>query len=164
MLTAEEVRKLFDYSPDTGELRWKVSKPGRQRAGNIAGKQNIRGYRDVGINNIRYRAHRVIWLYVTGAWPTGQIDHINGVRNDNRFANLRDVTHAQNQQNLRGPRRPSESGYLGVSWIKNDGIFCWQAVVSVNKRNFRSEPYLLPSEAYDAYLKMKRELHEGCTI
>jgi hypothetical protein len=75
------------------------------------------------------RAHHVIWAMMTGKWPTKQIDHINGVRTDNRWCNLREVDPVQNSQNMRRPQN-NTSGRIGVSRYGNG----WQAYISVNRK------------------------------
>src|SRR5262245_14923519 len=84
--SAERVRQLLKYSPETGELRWRVSRRGRgARLGRDAGAGHAKGYRRVSVDGRDYLVHRVIWLWMTGEWPAAQIDHRNGVRDDNRW-------------------------------------------------------------------------------
>lgn len=64
-----------------------------------------------------YLAHRLAFLYMTGAFPTNQVDHINRVRNDNRFINLREVLPSDNSKN----RSPKRHLPLGVYEIKRKG-------------------------------------------
>lgn len=116
MLTADEARHLFSYDPETGKLTRAYS----QRAdlvGREAGSVYDHGYRVVSVGRARYVAARIIWLMQTGAWPVGEIDHINHQRDDNRWANLRDVDRLGNQHNL-GGNRANTSGVPGVSWHK----------------------------------------------
>lgn len=63
----------------------------------------------------KYKAHRVIWLLVVGYWPKDEIDHINQIRDDNRWVNLREVTRTENAKNL-ARRRDNKSGVTGVFW------------------------------------------------
>jgi hypothetical protein len=99
-LSAEQVRSLLDYDPDSGNLFWKVDRSGNARKGDIAGSHSCvngrDGYIRVQINGSRYLAHRIIWLWVTGAFPSEQIDHINLVKNDNRLSNLRQASCSEN--------------------------------------------------------------------
>lgn len=128
-LTQADVRRLFDYDPATGILTNKVYKCSRALAGKEAGHQEPRGYRNVMHKKKMYKAHRLIWLYVHGKFPEGEIDHINGIRNDNRIANLRDVAHLENQRN-RNANSNNASGVGGVGWSKNAGK--WRAGIQVD--------------------------------
>lgn len=120
----KRVRELLDYDPDTGELRWR-SRPrdefpslrewaawNGKCAGKVAGSTSGRGYRAVKCDGILSYAHRVIWVHVYGEIPD-TIDHINGIRDDNRLANLRSVSHRDNMRNQ--PRhKTNTSGVTGV--------------------------------------------------
>lgn len=140
-LTVDRARTLFDYDAESGRLFWKRRDTREFRSpraanvwngklsGNVAGSIND-GYVKVGVDGETYAAHRIIWLIETGAWP-GQLDHINGDKADNRFVNLRDVTHAENMKNKARPRSNS-SGCAGVSWEKAKGL--WVARISVEGR------------------------------
>ena len=126
--TPETLRKLLSYDPDTGLLTWKrrpIEMFATDRAGNswntrYCGKpafaaDNGRGYRRGAIFDKHYLAHRVVCAIYHGTWPADHIDHINGDKLDNRIANLRDVTHAENMQNM-ATRIDNTSGRIGVSW------------------------------------------------
>jgi hypothetical protein len=83
MIDAKTVRELLDYCPETGIFTWKV---GREPAGY---KHKYHGYIVLTLFDKRYMTHRLAWLYVHGEWPSGEIDHINLEKTDNRIANLR---------------------------------------------------------------------------
>ncbi len=127
-ITADELRQILDYNPETGEFRWKRREGVRKEtntlfAGQIAGGNTAsHGYIEIGINNRRYLGHRLAWLYVHGTWPPHQIDHINMVRTDNRIANLRLATFTENKWN-RGKNRNNASGYKGVRLHKHSGLY-----------------------------------------
>lgn len=74
-----------------------------------------RGYCQAVVLYRHYNAHRIIWFYHYGEWPNGQVDHINGIRTDNRLANLRVVSQAENLRNTKR-RVNNSSGTSGVSW------------------------------------------------
>lgn len=89
-------------------------------SGKVAGcLSKSKGYIEIIINNKIYYAHRLAWLYVTGAFPKKEIDHINGIRNDNRVDNLRAATHEDNQKNQK-LRKDNSTGYQGVIFNKKE--------------------------------------------
>lgn len=124
-LTAERLRAVLQYDPETGIFLWKDRPRSdfkrsqgygawRQRClGKEAGSSSGHGYRRISIDCVEYFAHRLAWLYVHGIWPSQHIDHINGDGCDNRIANLRDVSNTDNHRNTRLTKTNS-SGVLGV--------------------------------------------------
>lgn len=98
----------------------------RRYAGTRAGSLTTRGYVNIGLEGRLYKAHRIAWCLHYGAWPTRNIDHINGSGADNRIANLRDVPQAENCRNSAMSRR-NTSGICGVYW--NDAIQKWTASI-----------------------------------
>jgi hypothetical protein len=113
-LTQQRLRELLSYDPDTGNFIGLVTR-GKRSTGRIAGGPDPEGYIQIRIDYVTYRAHRLVWLYVYGRWPVGQIDHRNGVTSDNRLSNLREATPAQNSQN-RKRCSTNTSGFTGVHW------------------------------------------------
>ena len=113
MITIEELNRLFDADFETGVLRWKI-RPGRRvKIGDVAGSNHNSGYRHVLTRGHHFLIHRLIWAMANGSFPDNQIDHINGVRDDNRLCNLRAVTPAENSRNMRAPKN-NRSGVVGV--------------------------------------------------
>ena len=108
MLTFDEVDQLLRYEPDTGVLYWKVNRRGGVKADTIAGTTN-QGYIIICVNTIKYQAHRLAWLLQTGEWPMNCIDHINRIRDDNRWCNLREATRSQNSHNVNITKRNTSS-------------------------------------------------------
>lgn len=158
-INVERLKQLLHYEPENGIFTWRIANSPRVIVGDIAGNV-LRGYRDIGIDGSNYKAHRLAWLYVHGAWPTMRIDHINGVKDDNRISNLRDVSQATNNQNRRAASSRSTSGFLGVTKIKD----FFRAVICVNGKTRQIGNYQTPESAHEAYLNAKRALHSGCTI
>jgi hypothetical protein len=160
MITAEQLRGLVDYDPNTGVFVWKhrieldrhVRAWNTRYAGNITGSVNNVGYVQVNIGNHNYKAHRLAWLHVHGEWPKSQIDHINRVRTDNRIENLRLATPTENLWNS-GVRLDNKSGAKGIDWHK--GARKWRARITINDGTRINlglfEVLSEASAAYDAY-------------
>lgn len=130
VVSHDDFLRLLQYDPATGVFTWKIG--GKKTvAGGRAGSVRSHGYEMIGINYRRYYSHRLAWFFVTGTWPVGQIDHINGDRADNRFANLRIATHSENQRN-RGRQRNNQSGATGVHWAAREQK--WVAKIKANGR------------------------------
>ena|ERR1019366_3682550 len=129
-LTAEILHELFSYDVDTG-IFIRIADLGiRARIGSQAGWVTRCGYCCMSIKYRKYLAHRLAWLYMTGKWPPHQIDHINGIRLDNRWVNLRLATNSQNQWNSKPVRASNTSGYKGVYWSKHANM--WRATITCN--------------------------------
>lgn len=100
-LTADFVRSLINYDPITGILTWK-KRVGNRGKGTFAGGFRKDGYGIIRINKVLYLTHRIIWLYMTGAWPKEEIDHKDTNPSNLKFDNLREATRKQNNQNIKG--------------------------------------------------------------
>ena len=94
-LSVDYVRLRLTYDPETGIVRWRDGRCKGRLAGSLS-----HGYLNIGLAGRRYLLHRVVWLWMTGQWPTLELDHINGLRWDNRWCNLREVSHIQNCSNV----------------------------------------------------------------
>jgi hypothetical protein len=98
-MTQDELKSLVFYDPSSGEFRWLVPCGGKQ-AGELAGSVDAdSGYVRIGIRGKRYMAHHLAWLYVHGSLPTGELDHRNRRRDDNRIENLRPATRREQMGN-----------------------------------------------------------------
>lgn len=126
--------------------------------GNIATIEHVSGYLKLELDSFSYQAHRLAWLYCYGEMPKNQIDHINGIKNDNRICNLREATNSQNQQNLYNAQADNKSGFLGVSLRGDNGKY--RAAITLNKKTYNLGTYATPEEAHKSYVKAKRKLHE----
>lgn len=158
-ISHEQLLQLLSYDPETGLFIW-LKRVGRYHAGSIAGTNPKDGRINLCINYKLVRAHRVAWFYIYGAWPKGEIDHIDGDPTNNRIANLRDVSHAQNMQNRRVPRKGSRTGLMGVK--PHRGGFSARIMVSGVVHHLGS--FKTTAEAHQAYLNAKRERHPFGTI
>ncbi|CAD0211203.1 hypothetical protein AGRHK599_LOCUS1229 [Rhizobium rhizogenes] len=125
-LSQEIIRSIFDFCPITGSLIWRAkdrseftSEQQFKRwntsfAGKKAGSIGSTGYVRIRIGKAEYMAHRLIWLWVYGKMPAEEIDHVNGVKNDNRIENLRCVSGSENCRNRPIPKH-NTSGVIGVA-------------------------------------------------
>lgn len=143
-ITPEQLRQLIRYESEGGKAYWRrrpdemflTSRDCKWWNNRFADKEisptpSAYGYRRICVFYRQLLLHRAIWAMHYGSWPTGQIDHINGDRCDNRLLNLRDVTQAENSKNQR-PRITNTSGHTGVNW---DGkIKKWVASIANNGR------------------------------
>lgn len=156
-VSIDRLREVLAYDPSTGLFRWTVGagRGGRKRPGAVAGNPDSSGHIQIGIDGRRYLAHRLAWLWVYGEWPIHQVDHLNGMRTDNRIANLRQLTNQQNAQNSTCLRRSNTSGFPGVSARGRR----WSAQIMVDRRIHRLGCFATPEEAHEAYLAAKRRLH-----
>lgn len=157
-LTAERLRELIHYDPDTGIFTRKIDRGGH-KAGDIMGSSSHRGYKKIGVDKRRYFAHRLAWLYMYGEAPL-VIDHINGNTSDNRIANLRNIDQAGNLQNHTRMNRKNTSGFTGVTKKRNK----WAAQLSLNNKHVFIGAYATKEEARAAYIEAKRILHPMSTL
>lgn len=150
MLTQTELKARLRYDPDTGQFTWLAANGRRtDQIGMLAGNKSKHGYMRITINRRSYFAHRLAWLYMTGSEPANFIDHINMVKHDNRWANLRAATKSQN--NTHKPGRAA-SGLKGVYW--NNSGSCYSRIGKRYLGAFKTE-----QEAHAAYVAAANEVH-----
>ena len=115
-LTQSHLKEILDYNENTGVFTWKTPKKYGLKIGSKAGT-NENGYIAITIDSVKYKAHRLAWLYKFGKFPDKHIDHINKIRNDNSIKNLREANHCENGQN-RLLNKTNTSGYRNVCYSK----------------------------------------------
>lgn len=165
ILTAERLREVLHYDPETGIFTRKIRLAQRHQVGDradfVARGGGLKGYYRVSLFSERHLAHRLAWLYVYGEWPKFEIDHLDGDRANNRIVNLRDVPASINSQNKHKARVDNRSGLLGVTTF-GDGRF--RASLYIKGKRVHIGMYQTPEAAHEAYLDAKRKIHPGCTI
>lgn len=150
-LTHERLRRLLRYDPETGKLFWLVSSARRIKVGDEAGSRDARGRTQIKIEGRVYKAHRVIWFWMTGAWPcTFEIDHKNTDFADNRWINLRLATRVQNAANRRACAN-SKSGLKGVSVERRNRLRPWRSSIYRDGKNIFLGCFATKEEAHAAY-------------
>jgi len=154
----EDFAPYFNYDPETGIITNKVTRGRRAEEGAEAGSLDTKGYRQIGLNDNKWRGHRIAWLLHHGAIDADlQIDHINEVKGDNRIENLRLATPSQNQQNQSKPQGKSPWP-LGVCYDKPTKKF--RAQIAVNGKSIHLGYFHAPELAGYAYLNAKEKYHE----
>lgn len=143
MITQERLKELLSYDPQTGLFTWLMDK-GSARKGALAGKLNTASYVQIQLDKRMYLAHRLVWLYIYGAFPACVIDHIDGDKNNNAFSNLREATATENQRN----KRKFRGKYLkGVTKVRNS----YNAFIRYDKKKQYLGCFKTEQEAYQAY-------------
>jgi len=159
-VTIEEVNRLLSYDPETGVFIWKIKVGRKIRIGDIAGWIDNNGYRLIRINKLAYRANRLAIVIMESKWPEILVDHKNGVKHDDRYENLRCVSYSGNAQNMRRVLRNSKSQVMGVRQVGNR----WKAHITIAGVYKHIGSYTTSEEAHQAYLAVKRSIHECCTL
>lgn len=157
-LTQEFVKSLLNYDEETGEFTWK-ERPremfncnrswrrwNNRYAGEKAGCTSTHGYWRICINDVRYKAHRLAFLYCHGVLPK-YVDHIDHDPANNRIGNLRGASHKENLRNQK-MRKNNTSGVMGVYW-RND-IEKWAAQIMVDDRCIPLGTYIEMEDAIAA--------------
>ncbi len=160
--TQSRVQELLSYDEKSGIFKWRINRCNIS-AGTVTGCLSKNGYLHIRIDKKLYLAHRLAWVYVHGSFLGAQIDHINGVRSDNRLCNLRLATNSQNQQNRKAAQSTSSTGVIGVAAHKR-GKKPFQARIKKNGAMKSLGYFSSPELANSRYLEEKRQLHEFCTI
>lgn len=152
-ITAERLREVLSYEPETGIFTWLNPASNRVTAGGIAGSTEG-NYLRIAIDNTSHYAQRLAWLYMTGHWPEGPLDHINRIRRDNRWTNIRPATTAENNRN----RSAQSTNLIGLKGVSKHGSryrgACW-----VDKQRVQKGGFLTPLEAFEWVSAIRNELH-----
>lgn len=162
-LSQTRLKELLSYNKRSGVFVWIKSNSNRRLPKSIAGNKSPNGYIKIKIDGKTYLAHRLVWIYIYGEIAEYmQIDHINGIKDDNKIKNLRCVTSAENQQNIKKANSNNTSGFLGVTKNKHGSTF--QSEIRVFGKRIYLGNFSTADEAYLAYIDAKRKYHKTCTI
>ena len=132
-ISLAELKRQLDYNPDTGVFTRRIRSGNNVYVGDVAGGKSSRdGYVFISVNNKGYPAHRLAWLYMTGEW-LDCLDHIDHVRDNNKFSNLRKATRQENQKN-HSMHKDNTSGVCGVTWVKSRGK--WQSQINSESKHY----------------------------
>lgn len=157
-----QISEAFSYDPETGILIWKYRADIAEQAntahtGTIAGSKHVEGYLHVFITidgiGYRLRNHRIAWILMTGDWPKYQVDHRDGDKGNNRWLNLRDSTHGQNQSNK---KTYAKSGFKGVTKTRENS---WRAQININGKSKGLGTFRTGEEAHAAFCAAAEKQH-----
>lgn len=157
-ISRERLLELCTYNPESGVFLWNhLPGKGRGRGGQGIGWIDDWGYVRAEFDAVAYRLHRLAWLYMTGEWPSEEIDHIDGDPANNAWSNLRQATRVQNSQNTK-IRANNTSGVKGVS--RHPQCDRWMARVGAGKRRHYLGIFLTKDEAEQAVREFRQVAHK----
>lgn len=158
MISSKEARKWFDYSPETGKFT-RLTRRGKSKAGSELTGTKSHGYLRAILNGKSCALHRLAFLWMTGAWPAGDVDHIDGNRENNRWSNLRDVDRSTNLENIKSAKSNNKgTGLLGAYPHKSGRFY---SRIQVRGSDGYLGMFDTAQEAHSAYVKAKRDMHKG---
>lgn len=155
-LSHDYLLSVLHYDPITGNFTWLVDRTNKVKKGKIAGYINIHAYHVIRMDKNDYQAHRLAWFYMTSEWPSNLIDHINRVRNDNRWCNLREANLSQNAHNKKMSKH-NKSNIKGLFYNTHHDVWCGR----INYQKITYEKNSKIKQVVIDWLDSKRaELHE----
>lgn len=153
-LTAQQLREVLHYDPETGQFSWSPHYHGGRLRGKPVGHVSVEtGHVNIRVFKRSYEAHRLAWLYMTGVWPENTVDHENRVPHDNRWKNLRDATMTQQRQNQK-MRKDNRHGYRGLE-LHTSGL--WRVRIGLNGKRIQVGYFKTPEEAMQAREQAERD-------
>lgn len=166
MISYAELIETLNYDPMTGVFTWKQAGKGR-RTNKQVGSWDMYGYLTVRLGKAKaaksYKLHRLAWLYAMGEWPKHDIDHLNGIRHDNRIENLRDAPRKMNLENqIKMRNRKNKTGLMGAYFDAKKDMY--YSRISHHDKSLYLGSFKTAEEAHQCYLNAKRKIHEGCTV
>lgn len=160
-ITAERLREVLSYDPETGLFVSVLLRKGAPPVGEICGGPNADGYIQLTIDGVFYLGHVLAWFWMTGEWPDRKIDHKNLMKGDNSWNNLRKATNSQNCFN-RPIQTNNKSGFKGVAFFKGDKYprkKPWCAEISAYGKRVWMAYFATPEEAAAARAIAVKQFH-----
>lgn len=155
-ISQERLKELLAYDPSTGVFTWREDRGNGVRPGDRAGSIQVSGHRSIDVDGKKRRAHRLAFLYMTGAMPTKLVDHIDRDRDNNTWENLREVDDNGNCRN-RGMGTNNTSGIKGVAWHVTSKK--WQASIRAGGKSIHLGLFNDKELAAAAYAEAAEKLH-----
>lgn len=158
MITEEKLKQIFEYNPETGIFTRILRTANRHKVGDIGGTLNAQGYLVINIDGTIYYAHRLAFLYMTGKFPEELVDHIDTIKNNNSWFNLRKANKSENAQNQRKCQKSNKStGLLGAYFSKQRN--CFFSSIMIDNTTKYLGIFATAELAHEAYCKAKALLH-----
>ena len=157
-MSIEKIKNILSYDPITGLFTRKLTTSPRAKKGDIAGYKMPSGYVSICVLRTRQYAHRLAWEIFYGVKPEFEIDHINGIRDDNRITNLRQCDKYQNQCN-RSSNKNARLKSKGVDFMKSKGKY--RARIRVRGKDIHLGLFDSELEASVAYTNASKKYQEG---
>lgn len=160
-ITQKRLKELMKYDEKNGIFIRTITR-GKEPKGKIAGTYDLHGYRTITIDRKSHKEHRLAWLYIYGYLPENDIDHINGVRDDNRICNLREVARSCNLRNKKNISSKNKSGVTGV--YRHSNGHAWCAAIWNNNKIFYLGSYKKFKDAVQARWEAEKKFnYPNCT-
>lgn len=157
-LTQEYLKSILNYDRETGIFTWKKRPAQQIHIGDIAGSKDNKGYIVIMVSRVKYKAHRLAWLYEYGTWPADDIDHKDTIKHHNWISNLREATKGENQQNqVKAKSHNKSTGLLGAFYFKTQNSY--YSKIKVDGKQIFLGYFDTAQDAHTAYITAKRELH-----
>jgi len=155
-ITAERLRDLAHYDPETGVMRWRVNRDraGNAKAGDALGHPDKDGHLRAKVDGRSYYIHRLAFLYMNGDWPAAQIDHRDCNPANNAWENLRPATQSENQRN-QSVAKNNQLGVKGVRRFRDK----YRAAITVNGKTQHLGTYATAEVAHAVYRRAVRAQH-----
>lgn len=158
----EYLRSILSYDSDSGNFMWRVRRRGHRGEilpGAVAGSiSTTTGYRYIRVDGTLYACHRLAVLFsFPDADQTMHVDHINGIRADNRLGNLRLATRSENMQNMTAAKPYGRSKYVGVHFDPQTGK--WKTAIRIGGKSKHLGRFDTQEKAHAVYVEAKRKFH-----